>query len=311
MDKSSQKMPESSMWSPDAAEKARKQMYFIFVGGKKPTKRSLSGALRKWNNEASPERDVAFDFSHRITGSVEDIVRVLKASNVSDKQINDAVKNLVTRKNYEDSALYSDEIKRYEAENRKKKTEEQEITWEQLSWFSNNIHSAVVQGKSGPREKGLVESRISKRGDISPALLIYKRLKQGDVLDVSNFSESEKDYGIVQIKKLDAANSGKIMSKNGVRIATDNLASYKRAIALIFGEKSCTTKYQTAISQVEEEFQTKKPKAKKPAAAKPAAAKPAAAKKAAAKPPQRDAPAPKKNQRKKNIQTIGGEKFST
>ena len=99
--------------SSDSIEKRIKDRFFVGVNGiKRFPCRFLSGALRSWAKSNIEENTRVFILSLRITGTPEHIKETLKLSQYTDEEINNYLKDAITKDNYQTtkSKEYKEEI---------------------------------------------------------------------------------------------------------------------------------------------------------------------------------------------------------
>lgn len=221
-------------YSAEAAEKARQKGQFLRVGGKAVTKRYLSGAGRSWARTTEPdEYNTIFVPGFRITGTPAHIQEALESANYGLDQIQQAFNTAITRDNWNNTmaGAYEAEIESRKALQTAKPAVEG-YDWPQIKWFAQHRKEAVIASKGEQRAATSSPGRARAGESIGDKL---RKLSAEKVLDVSNMDlTTGKGYRTTDRPKTSKA--GKFGDfRRGVKIISNNIDSYIRALQLAFG----------------------------------------------------------------------------
>lgn len=236
-------VPGNLKWSREAAQKAADKGAFIRVGGQgaQVTKRFLSGAQRAWNSNDPNDQNSIYNVEYRITGTPESVAAALRLAGYDENAITQIVNNSINRYNVGDAKRdeFLQEIERASALRQSQKASATAgYTWLQLTWFAQNIKSAVVQTKSGTTTGG---AKSPAKGNKNNLKARYDKLKDGEYLDVSNLVVHSGTGA--QVKKvLPKPTSGKFKGgpSSELKIISNDADKAVAAVRLIFGDSGVT-----------------------------------------------------------------------
>lgn len=226
-------------WSQKAADDAYDKANFIHVGGETVTRRTLSGAAKKWENPTSVDRDNIFLLdNYRITGTPQAVTYALRAAGKTDGEIQQAINNQIDRNNYNVpqaqggmAEIYDEELKRYEQlKGSRSPTEGYNV--KQIIWFGTPevLKNARAVSKSGEQKGEVTGGRKETRKSLSDRA---RSLAAGKVLDVSSF-DPLTGTGATTKNQTKKSRTGAAKSSR-LPIQSTNLENYISALRLIYG----------------------------------------------------------------------------
>ncbi len=236
-------------WTREKALKAAEKNNFIRVGPNQsqPARRFLTGAERKWRSDNPLENESIFilDPNYRISGNVNDVVQALREASIDDATIQGLLNNAVTKQNYQDGgayqALYDAEIARRKGLSKAKSDIKSNYQLKDAVWFAENLKGADRTSATGEVIKGgkVVAGAGAGAGAGGKNTTIqakYRVLDENQVLDVSRIDlATGKGYRTMARPTKPSSTKGRKAGAAGVKLISNNLESYVRALELIFG----------------------------------------------------------------------------
>jgi hypothetical protein len=238
-------------WTREAADKARVKKAYLYVHNddKKITPRYLRGAKTHWKTN----KDLIYNREYDVTGTPDDIRAALTYGHIDKEVIETAIELSINASNFQTSKAdeYKQEIKeRANVKPEKGQGLQDDHDWDTLIWMSKNTKNAVRVSKNTGTPVNAVTGK--NRKVVREALKQrYEALEEGWILDVSTMD----DHGFGAHKK-EIPETGRPVSRYGtsnIKIWTNNLDKYVRAIELIFGPEALLT-YSSDIDEVKQQI---------------------------------------------------------
>lgn len=229
-------IPPMFNWKPEAAEKARQKGAFLRVGGKQVTRRYLSGAKRAWASSDPQERDSIYNTQYRITGTPDNVRQALLYAQYSPEVVEGVIADSINRNNYQTTKRdeYEREIASRDGLKKSQKVQtDSGYNWAQLTWFAQNIKSAVTQTKTGETRAGVASPGRRKDTDLASRVT---KLGPNEVLDVSAMDVNTGTGA----RKIDRPRTSKAAKYGTIEIpiVSNNIESYAAALRMIYGAEN-------------------------------------------------------------------------
>lgn len=242
----------SLVWDKENSQKASAQNKFIFVAPNQKFKKYklLSGAEKAWTlSKTKEELNYIYIPSPdvRLMGVKEHVVSVLKEHGFTDNEIKNLLKTAYTRENH--STGYKEELERlsvYQKSEEEKTKNKIHYTLADLEWFIDAIKDVKEEPIDNPNKGNKVTPK-SKR-DIF-RLLWDKAQTNGKYVDVSLL-----DTTGAKLRDGPSVKGGKVHS-DLLKLETDNLKNYKKAIEWIYGS---TEQHEADIELIKSKLFEKK-----------------------------------------------------
>jgi len=250
------------LWSKEDAEKAAHKHAFIRVSDSdKRSYRHISGAERMWTQPETEDEIYLLNF--RVSGKSQDIETALLNAGYSPEQIETALEDAVTSKNYqkgkkkpfEEELSSLIEFKREEKERKQRSTA---IDWGTLLQIASHVKEAHIVMK----EKGTSPKRTTGRGKTLIERFEEIQGQEGKMIDVS---EMRDDGTGVKIQGRPSTERGQKVFLASIPILSKSHEKYMRALEMLFnaGKFDSESEYQKTINAAEAKFIAKgKSKAK-------------------------------------------------